>query len=68
MRRLRFAGHLQATLDMEFGEEATARRLSYHQRRAEDPAVGSHSVAILAGPEKVSAGCFTDAHKAHVLG
>lgn len=68
MRRLRFAGHIQAQLDMEFGEAAKARRLSHHQQRAADPTVGIHSVAILAGPEAVPAEFFTDAHKARTLG
>ena len=68
MRRLRFAGRLQATLDMEFGETAKARRLSYHTRKAEDPTLGLHGIAIMAGPESVPEEFFTDAHRARVLG
>lgn len=68
MRRLRFAGELQAALDMEFGEEAKARRHSYHQRSAEDPNLGLHAVAIMAGPENVPAEFFTEEHRARVLG
>ena len=67
MRRLRFAGQLQASLDMEFGEEARARRLSYHQRRTADPTLGIHGVAILAGPENVPPEFFTEAHRSRVL-
>jgi 2-polyprenyl-6-methoxyphenol hydroxylase-like FAD-dependent oxidoreductase len=68
MRRLRFAGQLQAILDMEFGETAKARRLSYHTRKAEDPSLGIHGIAIMAGPETVPPEFFTDAHRARVLG
>lgn len=67
MRRLRFAGHLQAALDMEFGEAARARREAYHRRRAADPTIGIHGMAILAGPETVPAEFFTEAHRARVL-
>ena len=67
MRRLRFAGQLQATLDMEFGEEARARRHAYHQRRATDPTVGMHGIAILAGPEAVPEEFFTEDHRQFVL-
>ena len=67
MRRLRFAGHLQAMIDMEFGDEAKARRVAYLQRRAADPTVGIHGTAILAGPETVEAEFFTEAHKAFVM-
>ena len=67
MRRLRFAGQLQASLDMEFGDEAKARRLSYHTRRAQDPTIGMHGVAILAGPEMVPEEFFTEEHRKRVL-
>ncbi len=68
MRRLRYAGHLQARLDMEFDDAAKARRISYHERKATDETLGMHSVAILAGPEVVPEEFFTDEHKARVLG
>jgi 2-polyprenyl-6-methoxyphenol hydroxylase-like FAD-dependent oxidoreductase len=68
MRRLRFTGQLQAILDMEFGETAKARRLSYHTRKAEDPSLGIHGIAIMAGPETVPPEFFTEAHRARVLG
>lgn len=68
MRRLRFAGQLQAALDMEFDEEAKARRLSYHERRTSDPEVGIHGMAIMAGPETVPEDFYTESHRARVLG
>ena len=67
MRRLRFVGQLQAALDMEFGPEAAERRRSYHQRRALDPSLGLHGVAIMAGPENAPAETFTEAHRQRVL-
>ncbi len=68
MRRLRFAGQLQASLDMEFGEAARERRRQYHERKAADPTLGMHGVAIMAGPEAAPAEIFTEAHRARVLG
>lgn len=68
MRRLRFAGQLQAALDMEFGPEARERRRLYHARKASDPALGLHGVAIMAGPENAPPEIFTEAHRARVLG
>ncbi len=68
MRRLRFTGQLQATLDMEFGPEARARRRLYHERKAADPMLGVHAFAIMAGPENAPPEIFTEAHRAHVLG
>ncbi|HPF23291.1 MAG TPA: NAD(P)/FAD-dependent oxidoreductase [Hyphomonas sp.] len=68
MRRLRFAGQLQAILDMEFGEAAKARRLSYHTRKSADPTLGIHGFAIMAGPETVPPEFFTETHRARVLG
>ncbi|MFN3912929.1 FAD-dependent oxidoreductase [Hyphomonas sp.] len=68
MRRLRFAGQLQAALDMEFGEAARERRRQYHERKAADPTLGLHGVAIMAGPESAPPEIFTEAHRARVLG
>jgi len=68
MRRLRFTASLQATLDMEFGEAAKARRASLHRRAAEDPSLRMHAFAVMAGPEAVPAELFTEAHRARVLG
>ena len=67
MRRLRFAGTIQATLDMEFSEDARARRRSFHQRKLADPTLGMHGAAIMGGPELVPAEFFTDAHMQKVL-
>lgn len=68
LRRLRFAGQLQAALDAEFGEEARERRRSYHERSAADPSIGSHAFAIMAGPETLPPEMFTEEHRARVLG
>ncbi|MEH3036233.1 MAG: NAD(P)/FAD-dependent oxidoreductase [Sphingomonas adhaesiva] len=68
MRRLRAAAELQAGLDMEFGEPARERRRRYHEECAEDPALGMHGVAVLAGPETVPPDVFTAEHRARVLG
>ena len=66
-RRLRFAAKLTAILDMEFGEEAARRRLSYHERRAQDPSLGMHGFAVMAGPEMLPPDVFTDAFQQRVL-
>ena len=68
MRRLRFAAKLQATIDMEFGEAAQARRRSLFERSATDPSLKAHSFAVMAGPETLPPEIFTDAHRARVLG
>ena len=68
MRRLRIAAEMQATLDMEFGEDARARRRRYHKASAADPMLGLHGVATLAGPEAVPAEIFEPAHVARVVG
>ncbi|OWK32646.1 NAD(P)/FAD-dependent oxidoreductase [Sphingomonas mucosissima] len=68
MRRLRIASEMQAKLDMEFGEEARARRRRYHEATATDPMLGLHGVATLAGPEAVPAEIFELAHVARVVG
>lgn len=68
MRRLRVAAEMQATLDMEFGEAARARRRRYHEGTVTDPMLGLHGVATLAGPEAVPAEIFEPAHVARVVG
>lgn len=68
MRRLRFAAKLTSTLDAEFGEDAKARRHSYHERAAADPSLGIHAMAIMAGPETIGPEFFTPEHRARVLG
>ena len=68
MRRLRFTAALQASLDMEFGDAAKARRASLHERAAADPSLRGHAFAVMAGPEAMPAELFTEAHRARVLG
>lgn len=68
MRRLRIAAEMQATLDMEFGDEARTRRRRYHEGTATDPMLGLHGVAVMAGPEAVPAEIFQPAHVARVIG
>ncbi len=68
MRRLRIASEIQATLDMEFGDEARSRRRRYHEGSAVDPMLGLHGVAVMAGPEAVPAEIFEPAHVARVVG
>ncbi|MBK8629612.1 MAG: FAD-dependent monooxygenase [Sphingomonadales bacterium] len=68
MRRVRFVGQIQATLDMEFGEEAKARRLRHYTQAAANPEVGAHAAAVLAGPEALPAEFFTEAHRERALG
>jgi 2-polyprenyl-6-methoxyphenol hydroxylase-like FAD-dependent oxidoreductase len=68
MRRLRFVASLQATIDMEFGEAAMARRHSLFERAATDPSLRAHSFAVMAGPEAMPPEIFTDQHRARVLG
>jgi 2-polyprenyl-6-methoxyphenol hydroxylase-like FAD-dependent oxidoreductase len=68
MRRLRFTAKLQASLDMEFGEAAKARRARLFERAAADPSLRMHAFAVMAGPEAVPETVFTEAHRARVLG
>lgn len=68
MRRLRFAARLQSTLDMEFGEEAQARRDRYHHAGAVDPTLKLHGFAVMAGPEVAPPDIFTEAHWQRVVG
>lgn len=67
MRRLRFAGQLQAAIDMEFDERARARRRSLFQRAALDPSLKAHSLAVMAGPESLPPQMFTEDQRARVL-
>jgi 2-polyprenyl-6-methoxyphenol hydroxylase-like FAD-dependent oxidoreductase len=68
MRRLRFTAALQASLDMEFGEAAKARRREHYARAAADPSLRAHAFAVMAGPESVPEAMFTPEHRARVLG
>ncbi len=67
MRRLRFAGQLQAAIDMEFDEKARARRRGLFQRAALDPSLKAHSLAVMAGPDSLPPEMFTEDHRARVL-
>lgn len=67
MRRLRFIAQITASLDAEFGEDARARRKSYFERAAADPALGSHAAGVMAGPEALPAEFFTEEHRSRVL-
>jgi 2-polyprenyl-6-methoxyphenol hydroxylase-like FAD-dependent oxidoreductase len=60
MRRLRFAGQLQAVLHNEFGPEARARRVRAQQRIAEDQSLGAPLGAVMVGPELMPAEAFTE--------
>ena len=68
MRRLRFVAKLQAAIDMEFGEDARARRRSLFERGAADPSLRAHAFAVMAGPEALPPEMFTEEHRARVLG
>jgi 2-polyprenyl-6-methoxyphenol hydroxylase-like FAD-dependent oxidoreductase len=68
MRRLRFTAKLQATLDMEFGDDARERRRSLFRRAAADPSLRAHAFAVMAGPETLPGEMFSDEHRARVLG
>jgi menaquinone-9 beta-reductase len=68
MRRLRFAGSIQAALDMEFGDAARARRQDFHQRAKDDPSLRAQAIAVMAGPEMAPPEAFTAEHRARVLG
>jgi hypothetical protein len=67
MRRLRFAASIQAALDMEFGPEAKARRRRHFEAIANDPSLGLHGVAVMAGPEVAPAEFFTPESRARIL-
>jgi 2-polyprenyl-6-methoxyphenol hydroxylase-like FAD-dependent oxidoreductase len=60
MRRLRFAGQLQAVLHNEFGPEARERRVRAQQRIAADESLGAPLGAVMVGPELMPAEAFTE--------
>jgi 2-polyprenyl-6-methoxyphenol hydroxylase-like FAD-dependent oxidoreductase len=68
MRRLRFVASLQSALDAEFGPRARQRRRSYFQRAKDDPSLGAHMFAVMAGPETAPPEVFTASHRDRVLG
>jgi hypothetical protein len=68
LRRLRFTAKIASAIDMEFTEEARARRRSLHERSALDPSLKIHAFAVMAGPETLPPEVFTEEHRARVLG
>ncbi len=68
MRRLRFVGAIQASLDAEFGEGPRERRRNFFERAALDPTLHSHAFAIMGGPEKAPPETFTPEYRERVLG
>jgi 2-polyprenyl-6-methoxyphenol hydroxylase-like FAD-dependent oxidoreductase len=68
MRRLRFVASLISSLDAEFGEAAGRRRASYFARAKDDPSLGAHMFAVMAGPESAPPEVFTPVHRQRVLG
>jgi 2-polyprenyl-6-methoxyphenol hydroxylase-like FAD-dependent oxidoreductase len=67
MRRLRFCASLTSIIDAEFGPEALARRRRHFERSSEDPTLGMHGFAVMAGPETLPPEIFTPEHRARVL-
>lgn len=67
MRRLRFCASLTSIIDAEFGAEARARRRRHFERSTEDPTLGMHGFAVMAGPETLPPEIFTPEHRARVL-
>lgn len=67
MRRLRFCAAITSVLDAEFGPEARARRRRHFDRSNEDPTLGMHGFAVMAGPETLPPEVFTPEHRARVL-
>lgn len=67
MRRLRFCAALTSALDAEFGPEARARRRRHFECSNQDPTLGMHGFAVMAGPEAMPPEIFTPEHRARVL-
>lgn len=68
LRRLRFIGRMQATLDMEFDAAASARRADLHHRSLADPSLRMAAFGVMAGPDKVPEEAFTEEARVRVLG
>ncbi|MBL8553839.1 MAG: FAD-dependent monooxygenase [Phenylobacterium sp.] len=68
MRRLRFAARMQAALDMEFGDEARARRARVFAMSAADPSFKVQGFAVMAGPEALPPEAFTQEAWDRVMG
>jgi menaquinone-9 beta-reductase len=67
LRRLRFAAELQATLDGEFGPEASARRRRSRQRQAADPSLSLPFLSVMVGPEMIPPFAFEDVVREKLL-
>ena len=68
LRRLRFITEIESTLVCDFEEPGRARRRQFFERLPLEPALASHLIANLSGPEAVAADKYTPAHRAYVLG
>jgi 2-polyprenyl-6-methoxyphenol hydroxylase-like FAD-dependent oxidoreductase len=68
LRRLRFAAQVMSRLEVEFGEEAEARRADFARRAAADPTLRMYGLATLGGPELVPEDYFTEESRARILG
>lgn len=68
LRRLRFAAGVFSRLEVEFGEQAEARRADFDRRAAADPSLRMYGLATLGGPELVAADYFTEESRARILG
>ena len=68
LRRLRFITEIESTMICDFEELGRARRRQFFERLPVEPALASHLVANLAGPEAVPAEMYTTQHRAYVLG
>ncbi len=68
LRRLRFAASVFSRIEVEFGDEAEARRADFDRRAAENPALRMYGLATLGGPELVPEDYFTEESYARILG
>jgi len=68
LRRLRFAASVFSQLEVEFGEEAEARRADFDRRSVEDPTLRFYGLATLGGPELVPEDYFTEESRRKILG
>lgn len=68
LRRLRFAAQVFSRIEVEFGEEAEARRADFARRAAADPSLRMYGLATMGGPELVPEDYFTPESYARILG
>jgi 2-polyprenyl-6-methoxyphenol hydroxylase-like FAD-dependent oxidoreductase len=67
LRRLRFVSDLTTGFFCEFGEVGRSRRRRFAEQSPTEPALLSHLIANLVGPESQPAEIYTPAHRAWVL-